>query len=122
MKRFLLVAMVAVVLAACGGGENSTLSAEETVEVCWQRVNEGDWSGAVSLMDVAKDEADIFAESLAEACEPLRAEGEVVYETLEVVVEGENATITGRLTLADGTSSDSVYHLISRDGVWLIAE
>lgn len=123
MKRFLWVAVVAVLFASCDTKEQKkALSAEETVERCWQRIDKGDWSGAVALMDVTEEEREFFVESLKEACEPLRELGTIAFETLELSQEGESATLTGRVTLADGTSSENSYHLIRRKGTWLISE
>lgn len=111
--------------ASCGGKEQKkALSAEETVEACWKRIDKGDWTGAVALMDVAKQDKAVFVESLKEVCEPLREVGNIAFETRNVEIDGESATVQGVLTVGEnqGEESISTINLIRRKGVWLISE
>lgn len=122
MKRFLLIVVGAAMLVACGGKER-TLSPEEIVANCWERIAIGDFNGAVALMEVADDEKDIFAESLREAYEALgELEVKPTFKATEVSIEDDKATVKGVVAFSEESSAESEYRLVNRGGMWLITE
>lgn len=54
MKRLFVVLLAVVALASCGKSER--LGPKETVVECWTRINNGDYQGAVSLMEGTEEE------------------------------------------------------------------
>lgn len=118
-----MAACVALIVA-CGGEKTlKVLTPEQTVQVCWDRIGKGDFAGAANLMYVEGVEKSVLAESIEANCGPLGdIAGKISFATTDVAVDGDVATVVGRVTLPDGRYHEAVYRLVKHQRTWLIAE
>lgn len=118
MKRIMAIAAATLLMMSCGGTKNP----EKVVERCWKQLSEGDYAGAVELMDAEPEEVELYVSIFAEQCGELQAAGGVKeFQLLGSSVGVDDATVDAAVILANGQRIEATYNLILRDDKWLIA-
>lgn len=119
MKRFVVVVLAALTLSACGGDR---LTPEETVVECWTRIGNGDYQGAVALMESTEQEKSGYVAILEDkyAAKLSKAGGVVRVDVLASHGDKEEALVQAIVVLGNESQIEQTYTLRRIDKEWLL--
>ena len=129
LMTFLVVGILAIVVAGCGGsGRESSNSPASIEKAMYSQFKSGNYEKGVTIFfdnlasdnEMKKEEIQAFAEKIKQG---LEAQGGIAnFEIIEETIDesGETATVRTKIIYGDGEEDENYTNYVKVDGKWKI--